>query len=87
MAVTRWVARVLLVLGVGICYVGWANVGGLVPPFALCGYAGSPTVHLGENLALVYNGGCLPYDRAHEAFVLVTVTGLAGGGYLARQTP
>ena len=82
------VSGALLLSGLGVLYVTWANAGGLVPPFALCDPVGDPAVHLGENLALVYNSGCTPYRFAHEQFALWTLVGLvtlSGGGYLARK--
>lgn len=65
-----------ILLGVGLLYIGWANAGGLIPPFALCGYVGESMVHLGGNFALVYSGGCAPFEFAHLVFVLVTITGI-----------
>lgn len=79
---TRVLAGLSIILGSILLYVAWANVGGLVPPFALCRYVGEPAVHVGGNFALVYSGGCAPYESAHLAFALVTFAGFSiiGGG-------
>lgn len=79
-----------ILIGLAFLYVGWANVGGLVPPFPLCGYVDAPSVHLGSNFALVYNGGCTPYEFAYEAFLSSTVTGVAfvaGGLHFGQLYP
>lgn len=71
-----------MLLGAATLYVAWANAAGLLPPFALCGYVGDQAVHLGDNFALAYSGGCGPYDGAYVAFALLTTAGLGlvGGG-------
>lgn len=63
-----------LLLGVALLYVGWANAGVLLPPFA-CGPAGGAALHVGADFALVYARGCELAAFAHVVFALVTVTG------------
>lgn len=73
----RVLAGIAFLLGGASLYVAWANASGLLPPFALCGYVGDPTIHVGESFALVYNGGCAPYEFAYLTFTSVTIVGFA----------
>ena len=79
----------LILLGVALLYMGWANVDDLFGPSRLCnGFFANPTVHLDDKYALAYtDSGCEPYPFAHELFTLVTIAGmgLLGGGFYAKR--
>lgn len=88
MELERGVGVSAIVAGIVLLYAGWANVGGLIPPYSLCGYVGNPSVHLGSRFAMVYNGGCTPYKYASVTFSFLTVTGLTmtlSGLHVERQ--
>lgn len=78
----------VILVGVALLYVGWANVSGLVPPYLMCDIVPRGAIHIGDNFALVYNGGCTPYRGSHAVFLIITLAGflnVTSGYYFLRE--
>jgi hypothetical protein len=76
-------AACIMTIGGILLYLGWANIDGLIPPYALCNLTSKGGIHLGDNLAVVYNEGCTPYKGAFVAFFAISLAGITNliGGY------
>lgn len=77
----------VILIGSALLYVGWANVGDLIPPYPL-GQTGRSVVYIGDHLAFQYSDGGAPPGGALFIFSAVTLAGIlniVSGSYFVQD--